>query len=128
MEKSIRKVSDKSAESSKKSQLKNNTSLSTDFPKFSVILSNNRKTYKGSEHPSKRWGHSVVLYKNSMIIFGGRHSQRILSNIYSLDFNTLSWTKIEPSGNSPPARDSHSAIIYNEVDILFLEEMVPQGN
>ena len=119
MEKSIRKVSDKSAESSKKSQLKNNTSLSTDFPKFSVILSNNRKTYKGSEHPSKRWGHSVVLYKNSMIIFGGRHSQRILSNIYSLDFNTLSWTKIEPSGNSPPARDSHSAIIYNEVDMII---------
>ena len=119
MEKSIRKFSNKSTDPSKKSQLKNNNSSSTDFPQFSIILSNNRKTYKGQEHPSKRWGHSVVLYKNSMIIFGGRHSQRILSNIYSLDFTSLSWIKIEPSGNSPPARDSHSAIIYNDTDMII---------
>ena len=54
-----------------------------------------------------------------MIIFGGRHSQRILSNIYSLDFNTLSWSKIDPCGNSPQPRDSHSAIVYKENDMII---------
>ena len=119
MEKSIQNNSDKSIEQSKKSKLKNNTSSSQDFPQFSIISSYNRKTYRGAEHPSKRWGHSVVLHNNNMIIFGGRHSQRILSNIYSLDFTSLSWSKIDPCGNSPPARDSHSAIIYNDSDMII---------
>ena len=119
MNNSNQNLSEKSGDRGKKSSTSNNTSLTTDFPQFGVILSNNRKTYRGNEHPSKRWGHSVCLHNNNMIIFGGRHSQRILSNIYSLDFSSLSWSKIEPFGNSPPARDSHSAIIYNNNDMII---------
>ena len=119
MEKVLQNNPDKSSEPTKKSKPKNIPPLPKDFPQFSIILSNNRKTYKGAEHPSKRWGHSVVLHNNNMIIFGGRHSQRILSNIYSLDFTTLSWSKIDPTGNSPPARDSHSAIIYKDSDMVI---------
>ena len=119
MENSTQNHINKSPELNKKSIQKNNYQSSQDFPQFSIVSSNNRKTYKGPEHPSKRWGHSVVLHNNNMIIFGGRHSQRILSNIYSLDFTSLSWSKIEPCGNSPPARDSHSAIIYNDTDMII---------
>jgi hypothetical protein len=119
MENSAQNHINKSPELIKKSIQKNNYQSSQDFPQFSIVSSNNRKTYKGPEHPSKRWGHSVVLHNNNMIIFGGRHSQRILSNIYSLDFTSLSWSKIEPCGNSPPARDSHSAIIYNDSDMII---------
>ena len=119
MENSTQNHINKSPDLNKKSIQKNNYQSSQDFPQFSIVSSNNRKTYKGPEHPSKRWGHSVVLHNNNMIIFGGRHSQRILSNIYSLDFTSLSWSKIEPCGNSPPARDSHSAIIYNDSDMII---------
>ena len=119
MEKSTQNNPDKNSEFPKKPKLKNNSSSSQDFPQFSIILSNNRKTYRGGEHPSKRWGHSAVLHNKNMIIFGGRHSQRILSNIYSLDFNTLSWSKIDPCGNSPQPRDSHSAIVYKENDMII---------
>ena len=119
MENSTQNHINKSPELNKKSFQKNNYQSSQDFPQFSIVSSNNRKTYKGPEHPSKRWVHSVVLHNNNMIIFGGRHSQRILSNIYSLDFTSLSWSKIEPCGNSPPARDSHSAIIYNDSDMII---------
>ena len=119
MENSTQNHINKSPDLIKKSIQKNNYQSSQDFPQFSIVSSNNRKTYKGPEHPSKRWGHSVVLHNNNMIIFGGRHSQRILSNIYSLDFTSLSWSKIEPCGNSPPARDSHSAIIYNDSDMII---------
>ena len=89
------------------------------LPIITIISQSTRKTYRGSEHPSKRWGHSVIIYKNQMIIFGGRHSQRSLSNIYSLDFTSLTWLKIEQIGMSPPARDSHSAITYNNEMIIF---------
>lgn len=78
---------------------------------FYLISQFTRKSYKGSEHPSKRWGQSVVLNNKSMVIFGGRHSLRCLSNIYSLSFQTLNWNKIEQIGMSPPARESHSAIM-----------------
>ncbi len=97
----------------------NNNYIYNELPSFSLVSQNNRKTYPGSEHPSKRWGHSVVLHNRAMIIFGGRHSQRSLSNIYSLDFITLTWSKIEPLGNIPPARDSHSAVIYNDSDMII---------
>ena len=117
MEKSSHNNADKNSEFPKKSKPKNNSSFTQDFPQFSFVSSSNRKTYKG-EHPSKRWGHSAVLHNNNMIIFGGRHSQRILSNIYSLDFTTLTWSKIDPCGNSPPPRDSHSAILYNGNDMI----------
>jgi hypothetical protein len=100
-------------ESPKKSNSKSLT------PVFTIISSHTRKTYGGSEHPSKRWGHSVILYNKSMIIFGGRHLQRSLSNIYSLDFTTLTWAKIDPNCNPPPARDSHSAVLYNNSDMII---------
>ena len=104
-----------------KSSLNNKQILSSpslDIPQFSLISTNNRKTYSGTEHPSKRWGHTVLIHNNHMIIFGGRHSMRILSNIYSLDFKTLNWSKLEPFGNSPPARDSHSAVLFNDVNMV----------
>ena len=119
MENSPKSNSNKNSDSHQKSPNINNTSSLKAFPQLSIISSSKRKTYTGPEHPSKRWGHSAVLYNNSMIIFGGRHSQRILSNIYSLDFATLSWTKIEPSSKAPQARDSHSAIIYNNSDMII---------
>ena len=89
------------------------------LPRITLISQSTRKTHRNSEHPSKRWGHSVIIHKNQMIIFGGRHSQRSLSNIYSLDFTSLTWLKIEQIGISPPARDSHSAITYNNEMIIF---------
>jgi hypothetical protein len=119
MENSSKSNSNKNSDSKSKSPNKNNSSQNKYFPQFSIISSSKRKTYTGSEHPSKRWGHSAVLYNNSMIIFGGRHSQRILSNIYSLDFATLSWSKIEPYSKTPQARDSHSAIIYKNNDMII---------
>jgi hypothetical protein len=64
-----------------------------------------------SDTPSKRWGHTSLIHDNSMLVFGGRHSHRSLVNIYSLDFTTMVWTKLEPLGQTPPARDSHSALL-----------------
>jgi hypothetical protein len=64
--------------------------------------------------PSKRWGHSASVVNKSMVIFGGRHSTRSLANLNILDFETLLWGKLEPLGQIPPARDSHSSIVVSK--------------
>ena len=108
----------KSIDNNNNESPKKQNSGSSITPKFTMKSSTTRKTSGGSEHPSKRWGHSVILYNKSMIIFGGRHLQRSLSNIYSFDFTTLTWSKIDPE-NPPPARDSHSAVIFNNSDMII---------
>ena len=59
---------------------------------LSLFSSTTKKTSNSSEHPSKRWGHSAILYNNNMIIFGGRHLQRSLSTTYLLDFTTFAFS------------------------------------
>ena len=86
---------------------------------LSLLSSTIRKSYHNSEHPSKRWGHSAILYNNNMIIFGGRHLKKSLSNVYSLNFSSLTWSKMEPIGIIPLARDSHSAVLYNNTDMII---------
>jgi hypothetical protein len=73
----------------------------------------NRKVVKSSDLPSKRWGHSAVAYNKAMFLFGGRHSTRSLANLYYFDFLTSLWSKVEPLGQIPPARDSHSCIVVS---------------
>ena len=66
MENSPKSNSNKNSDSQSKSPNKNSTSQIKYFPQFSILSSSNRKTYSGTEHPLKRWGHSAVLYNNSM--------------------------------------------------------------
>ncbi len=71
----------------------------------------NKRPVRPAEFPGKRWGHSSIIWGKQIILFGGRHSHRSLANIYCFDLTNLSCSKIEPLGQTPPARDSHSAII-----------------
>ena len=118
-----------SANSPKKEE-KSNTDLSTkseseslreavwfNFPlhKNSSQVGSGRRGVRSSDTPFKRWGHTSMAYNKSMLIFGGRHSHRSLVNIYSLDLTSLVWTKLEPLGQSPPARDSHSALVVKDI-------------
>ena len=79
--------------------------------KLSNQLSQPKNRFKNIDHPTKRWGHSSTVYNKQMIIFGGRQSTKSLANIYSFNFETNLWQKMEPLGQIPPARDSHSTIL-----------------
>ncbi len=74
-------------------------------------LSQSKNRSKNNDNPTKRWGHSSTIYNKQMIIFGGRQSTKSLANIYSFDFESNLWQKIETLGQTPPARDSHSTIL-----------------
>ncbi len=78
--------------------------------KISLVSQNTRKTSQQPEHPSKRNGHSVILNYQGMVIFSGRHNLRNVSNIYTLDIQTLTWAKVEQVGICPAARDYHTAV------------------
>lgn len=77
------------------------------------------------DSPSKRWGHSCCVYKNKMIIFGGRFNSKSLNSMYIFDLETLSWNKIDCKGNStgsnniPTARDSHTSLVYKNFMYVF---------
>ena len=83
---------------------------------------------KNFDHPTKRWGHSSTVYNKQMVVFGGRQSTKNLANIYSFDFESCLWQKIDPLGQIPPARDSHSTIlvsfnmkfVFGMLDVLCL--------
>ena len=54
------------------------------------------------------------------IFFGGLKSMKeSLNNLFEYNFKEESWKKIEPKGEIPSERDSHSITIY-EKDISFI--------
>ena len=86
---------------------------------FSFLSLNRPKNTRNVDHPGRRWGHSAIVHNNRMIIFGGRHNQRSLANLFALNLQFLTWTKLDSYGQTPPARDSHSVILYKNEMIIF---------
>lgn len=91
------------------------------FSKKMKDCQQNGKKGKSIDTPYKRWGHSSLHYKNAIIVFGGRHSSRSLVNIYAFDLENYFWYKLDALGQTPAARDSHSAVI---VIICFLHNLI----
>ena len=64
--------------------------------------------------PGARDGHSAVVIRNQMFIFGGYEEEVGLfsQDVYSLNLNTLIWSFIPASGAAPSFRDFHTATVY----------------
>lgn len=71
--------------------------------------------------PSKRRGHSCVIYENSMFIFGGlSHDDKPLNDVYEFSFNNLRWNKIAINGHvMPKPRYHHSAVVFKDSMFIF---------
>jgi len=55
--------------------------------------------------PAPRSGHSMVVYQNSLIIFGGwSGSYRRYNDVHQLSLETRTWVKHQPSGPIPKQR------------------------
>jgi len=64
---------------------------------------------KGKQ-PSGRYGHSAVIYSGKMYIWGGYDNSSMTANdMYTLDFDTFTWSPVTQSGSIPTARYSHGA-------------------
>ncbi|KAG0475016.1 hypothetical protein HPP92_014702 [Vanilla planifolia] len=55
--------------------------------------------------PSPRSSHVAALYSDRyLFVFGGQSKSRILNDLYSLDFETMVWSKIKTKGHQPSPR------------------------
>lgn len=85
----------------------------------SLNINSLKKKTKTPDMPSKRWGHSSLIVNENMLVFGGRNSTRNLANIFAFNLENLFWYKIEPLGQIPPARDSHSTLLVYYIFYKF---------
>eukprot|EP01103_Thecamoeba_quadrilineata_P003450 TRINITY_DN13223_c0_g1_i1.p1 TRINITY_DN13223_c0_g1~~TRINITY_DN13223_c0_g1_i1.p1 ORF type:complete len:386 (-),score=27.34 TRINITY_DN13223_c0_g1_i1:155-1312(-) len=69
--------------------------------------------------PPARSGHSAVVYKDSMYIFGGWNGHTSLGDFYAFDFDTQLWRKLESTGSVPAQRRMHCTIVYGDHMYLF---------
>lgn len=69
--------------------------------------------------PSVRSGHSAVLHKNKMIIFGGERGNSFFNDGYILDLTTFSWTDVQFKGAIPSPRAYHAAASYGNEMLVF---------
>eukprot|EP00026_Physarum_polycephalum_P007931 Phypoly_transcript_08003.p1 GENE.Phypoly_transcript_08003~~Phypoly_transcript_08003.p1 ORF type:complete len:508 (+),score=102.00 Phypoly_transcript_08003:88-1524(+) len=70
---------------------------------------------KGSA-PSPRYGHSAVLSKGKMYIFGGYDNSALTCNdLFAFTLETNTWEKIQAQGAIPPSRFMHTAVLHDKI-------------
>ena len=65
---------------------------------------------------SRREGHSAVIYRNGMYVYGGHRGVSFYSDLQRFDFDTRLWTKMDEQlcSTSPVARFGHAAVVARE--------------
>jgi N-acetylneuraminic acid mutarotase len=77
--------------------------------------------------PEPRCGHSAVVWRDVMIIFGGRDGRSHFGDLYALHFRDSSWQKIETTGALVKRRYRHSAVAYGNFMYIFGGETGGEG-
>lgn len=72
---------------------------------------------KLNKYPSKRWGHTAVLYGNNLVIFGGK-TGKTKEPVYSINCDTFECENMD-GGETPVIRESHSCSLINDKMIIF---------
>jgi Galactose oxidase, central domain len=106
--------------------IKPTTASSTAPPrmKFEVTIHHEqgKSNKRNNNMPSRRWGHSLLLYKDFIYLYGGytnsnfANSNEALYRLDIRDWGNQEWTKILPEEGEviPAPRDSHSASIIDK--------------
>uniref|UniRef100_A0A0N5CD48 Kelch domain-containing protein 10 n=1 Tax=Strongyloides papillosus TaxID=174720 RepID=A0A0N5CD48_STREA len=71
--------------------------------------------------PPARDGHTAVVWKNKMFIFGGfEEDHQIFSqDVFVFDFITNEWAEVKPTGKKPAWRDFHTACVIDGKMYIF---------
>ncbi|XP_054275074.1 kelch domain-containing protein 4-like [Macrosteles quadrilineatus] len=72
--------------------------------------------------PSSRSGHRMICVKKQLFVFGGFHDNlreyKYFNDVYSLNLETRTWTKIEPVGTPPAPRSACQMVATPDGKIL----------
>eukprot|EP00002_Diphylleia_rotans_P014672 TRINITY_DN2857_c0_g1_i4.p1 TRINITY_DN2857_c0_g1~~TRINITY_DN2857_c0_g1_i4.p1 ORF type:complete len:1284 (+),score=195.02 TRINITY_DN2857_c0_g1_i4:92-3943(+) len=70
--------------------------------------------------PTQRYGHTAVLYKGHMYVYGGiDRSKAYDPKIYGFNMETNEWSVTPVLGFVPQGRMGHSAVIYGDSMLIF---------
>lgn len=70
------------------------------------------------ETPQRRTDHSVVLFRDSMLVFGGSDGRKRFNDMWELHLRERRWTQIMVS-TAPRTRFAHTAIMYGHSMFIF---------
>jgi N-acetylneuraminic acid mutarotase len=68
--------------------------------------------------PSGCSAHSAVVYDEKMYTLGGWNGHFTSDNFHELDFQTMTWSRVDCVGSCPPVR-SHSAVVHGDSMYVF---------
>lgn len=85
------------------------------------LLSNEFTPIKTAVSPRPREGHSMVVYKNSLITFGGCESseQPPFKDVWAFDIINKTWDRSKTKGKKPEGRDGHAAGTIKSLMIVY---------
>jgi len=69
--------------------------------------------------PYKRYGHTAVVYKDKIYIWGGRNDQASCAVLFCFDTFYHCWTAPQTTGDIPLARDGHTACVWKHYMYIF---------
>jgi len=70
--------------------------------------------------PVPRIGASLNISANKLFIFGGvNQKHEYLNDLFILDLLSNTWVKIKPKADTPPIRESHSSVVFNNKIIFY---------
>ena len=56
-----------------------------------------------AQKPCSRAGHSAIVFKDNMIVFGGKNDENMkLNDVWSFNLNTYEWSEIRPNSKMMP--------------------------
>ncbi len=70
-----------------------------------------KKLIPNGNAPIERTGHSAVILKDSMYIFGGTDETNKLNDLWEYKITENQWKKIEGKGDIPPVRKTNIEIL-----------------
>ena len=72
----------------------------------------------GDLKPEGRCDHSTVLYKGSLVVFGGKGCKGVLGDLWAFDIERTIWKKLSTSGRPEPRR-GHLAILLDTSMVII---------
>mmetsp|Transcript_126958 Transcript_126958/g.367476 ORF Transcript_126958/g.367476 Transcript_126958/m.367476 type:complete len:870 (+) Transcript_126958:2-2611(+) len=68
--------------------------------------------------PSKRYGQSMVAYKESLYVWGGTHGTNYPTDMHRFDLCSKQWDYLETTGDLPCGRYRHQAMVKD--DLMYI--------
>lgn len=87
--------------------------LNTTSLRWKLLPSPRRGDPQFEVAPYQRYGHTAVVYKDKIYIWGGRNDDAADNALYCFDPETGMWSLLETNGTVPGARDGHSACVVH---------------